>query len=59
MVGMPEMQEQFSAMIRDGRYAGPPVLQAPAGTSHIPVGRKCRSNFLAMTLYAGSISAGA
>ena len=44
---MPEMQEHFPAMARDGRYAGnagafsgdgryagPPVLPAPAGTSH-------------------------
>jgi len=29
----------------DGRYAGPLVLPAPAGTSHVHVGRKCRSNF--------------
>ena len=29
----------------DGRYAGPQVLQASAGISHIPVGQKCRSNF--------------
>jgi hypothetical protein len=45
MAGMPKMQEHFSAMAMDGRYAGPPVLPAPADTSHIPVGRKCRSNF--------------
>jgi len=37
MVGTPEMQEQFPAMAMDGRYVGPPVLPAPAGTSHIPV----------------------
>jgi hypothetical protein len=34
-------------MAMDGRYAGPPVLPAPADTSHIPVGRKCRSSFRA------------
>jgi len=38
-----EMQEHFPAMAKDGRYAGPPVLPAPAGTSHIRVGRKSRS----------------
>jgi len=27
-------------MAKDGRYAGPTVLPAPAGTSHIPMGRK-------------------
>jgi len=42
---MPEMQEHFPAKAREGRHAGPRVLPAPAGTSHAPVGRKCRSIF--------------
>jgi len=41
LAGMPEMQEQFPA----GRYAGLLVLPAPAGTSHVPVGRNCSEQF--------------
>src|SRR5438128_3038220 len=55
MAGMPEMQEQFPAMARDGRYAGPQVLPASAGTSHFPVGRKCRSNFRRWPWMAGML----
>ncbi len=37
---MPAMQEQLLAWgNRDGRYTNPPVLPAPANTSHIAVGR--------------------
>jgi hypothetical protein len=42
---MTEMQEQFPAMARDGRYADPLAFLTPADTSHVPVGRKCWSNF--------------
>jgi hypothetical protein len=75
MVGMPEMQEQFSAMTRDGRYAGNAgaifgddqgwsvcrPAGAPGTCGHFPhpCGSEMQEQFSAMTRYAGSISAGA